>query len=155
MRDSNSDNGIIGEGTLPSTTTSAIRQVTPRIKLPKTRGFRQPRLTDSMNPTTTPPSPRVASSAPDQSIRLALAMRLSGIRQSEMVITANASGRLMKNIDRQETCSTSQPPRTGPMAVVIVVKPDQVPIARPRLFSSKVAPIIARLPGTRSAAPAP
>ena len=61
----------------------------------------------------------------------------------------------MKNTQRQEACSISQPPRTGPTAVVIAVKPDQVPMARPRSFSSKEALMMARLPGTRSAAPMP
>ena len=61
----------------------------------------------------------------------------------------------MKNAQRHEACSMSQPPSTGPSAMVIAVKPDQVPIARPREASSKDALMIARLPGTISAAPIP
>ena len=61
----------------------------------------------------------------------------------------------MKNTQRQEACSISQPPRTGPIAVVIEVKPDHVPMARPRASSLKDALIIERLPGTRNAAPIP
>jgi len=38
----------------------------------------------------------------------------------------------MKNTHRQDACCTNHPPSTGPMAAVIEVKPDQVPIARPR-----------------------
>ena len=49
----------------------------------------------------------------------------------------------------------SHPPRTGPSAVVMAVKPDHVPMARPRDDSSKVALMIARLLGTRNAAPMP
>ncbi len=49
----------------------------------------------------------------------------------------------------------SHPPNTGPRAVVIAVKPDQVPIARPRFFSPNEALIIARLLGTIAAAPIP
>ena len=49
----------------------------------------------------------------------------------------------------------SQPPNTGPSAVVIVVNPDQVPMARPRSFSAKNALTIERLPGTINAAPTP
>ena len=49
---------------------------------------------------------------------------------SPTAITAAASGKLMKNAQRQEACSLSQPPRTGPTAVVIAVKPDHVPPAR-------------------------
>jgi hypothetical protein len=38
---------------------------------------------------------------------------------------------------------------------VIAEKPDQIPIARPRSVSEKEALMIARLPGTSSAAPIP
>jgi hypothetical protein len=52
-------------------------------------------------------------------------------RQSEIAITAAASGRLMKNTARHEMFD--QPAaRTGPIAVVIAEKPDHVPIALPR-----------------------
>ena len=64
-------------------------------------------------------------------------------------------GRLMKNTHLQETFATNHPPRTGPTAAVMPVNADQVPIARPRLDSSNDALRIARLPGTRSAAPTP
>jgi len=37
----------------------------------------------------------------------------------------------------------------------MAVKPDQVPMARPRCSLSKKAPMIARLPGTSSAPPTP
>ena len=70
-------------------------------------------------------------------------------------MTMTASGTLRKNTARQLTCSTSQPPLTGPIAVVIALNPDQVPIAAPRSASSNVALMIARLPGTRNAAPMP
>src|ERR1043166_390252 len=67
-------------------------------------------------------------------------------------MTAIASGTFRKNTARHETCSTSQPPNTGPNAVVIAEKPDQVPIALPRSSSSKQELINARLPGTSSGA---
>jgi hypothetical protein len=54
----------------------------------------------------------------------------------------------------QEACSISHPPRTGPRAV-FAVKPDHVPIALPRDFSSNEALMIARLPGTKNAAARP
>ena len=66
-----------------------------------------------------------------------------------------ASGTFRKNTARQLMCSINQPPVTGPIAAVIAVKPDQVPIARPRSASAKVALMMARLPGTRKAAPSP
>ncbi len=70
-------------------------------------------------------------------------------------MTSAATGTLRKNTARQLTCSISQPPATGPMLAVIALKPDHVPIARPRSSPSNVALMIARLPGTRSAAPTP
>src|SRR5438876_12430801 len=114
---------------LASTNTNTIRQQQPTIKLPITRGCDQPRLTDSMNPFTKPPNPRVTTRAPIQSICPAETLRLSRTCQSEMAITAAATGRLMQKTQRQEACSTSQPPGTGPTPVVIAVKPDHVPTA--------------------------
>ena len=70
-------------------------------------------------------------------------------------ITAAASGTLIKNAHRQDACSISHPPITGPIAVVIALKPDHVPMALPRDFSSKQALMIAKLPGVRNAAPIP
>ncbi len=55
-----------------------------------------------------------------------------------------ANGALMKNAARQLTCWISHPPITGPSAVVMDVNPDQVPIARPRSASLKVALMMAR-----------
>ena len=61
----------------------------------------------------------------------------------------------MKNTARQEIVSTSHPPSTGPIAAVMALKPDQVPMARPRSSSANELLMIARLPGTRNAAPIP
>ena len=61
----------------------------------------------------------------------------------------------MKNTHLHEPCSVNHPPSTGPMAAVIDVKPDHVPMARPRSFWEKLALIRARLPGTSSAPPIP
>src|SRR5260370_37474075 len=61
----------------------------------------------------------------------------------------------MKNTHRQEPCCANHPPRTGPAAAVMEVNPDQVPIARPRSPSEKLALIRARLPGTSNAPPTP
>ena len=41
----------------------------------------------------------------------------------------------------------SHPPRTGPITAVIAVKPDQVPMARPRSLSSNDAPMIDKTSG--------
>jgi hypothetical protein len=69
--------------------------------------------------------------------------------------TTAASGRLIKNIHRHEACSTSQPPSTGPTPAEMAVKPDQVPMARPRFSLENDALMMARLPGTSIAAPTP
>src|SRR5271154_1140136 len=129
----------MGELTRASTSIKPARHAKPAIRLPKIRGCLQPRRVDSIIPYTTPPSPRVTTNAPSQSTRRVVVSRLAGIRRSEMAITMAATGTLMKNAQRQEACSISHPPRTGPKAVVIAVKPDHVPIARPRSFSSNDA----------------
>ena len=77
------------------------------------------------------------------------------MNRNDKPATITASGTFRKNTARQLTCSINQPPVTGPIAAVIALNPDQVPIARPRSASSKVALMIARLPGTRKAAPSP
>ena len=61
----------------------------------------------------------------------------------------------MKKIARHDSASTSQPPSTGPNAVVSAETPAQVPIARPRSSSANEALMIARLLGTSSAPPTP
>ena len=61
----------------------------------------------------------------------------------------------MKKTARQETVSTSHPPSIGPIAAVIALKPDHVPMARPRSSSGKELLMIARLPGISKAAPLP
>ena len=49
-----------------------------------------------------------------------------------MTKTIAANGKLMKKTARQEKCSINHPPSTGPIAAVMAVNPDQVPMARPR-----------------------
>ena len=83
------------------------------------------------------------------------AVRLSGTFHRPGRATAIPMGTLMKNTQRQDPCSANHPPRTGPMAAVMEVKPDHVPMARPRSCCEKLALISARLPGTRSAPPIP
>ena len=84
------------------------------------------------------PSATVISSAPDQSnLTLSLVASLSGTRQIVSTTVTSARGRLIKNTHRQDACCTSHPPSTGPIAAVIAVKPDHVPIARPRCSGEK------------------
>ena len=81
--------------------------------------------------------------------------RLSSMKRADTAITRAAIGTFRKNAARQVTCSISQPPATGPMPDVMALKPDHVPMARPRSAPSNVALMIARLPGTSRAAPTP
>ena len=102
------------------------------------------------------PKPSVASALPNQSnFVFASSSLLSGTCHREIISTISASGTLIKNTARHETCSISQPPKIGPMLAVIAVKADHVPIAFPRFASSKEALMMARLPGTSNAPPMP
>ena len=69
--------------------------------------------------------------------------------------TRAPTGRLNKKSQRQEAWETTQPPATGPIAPVIALAADQVPIAAPRASAEYAALMSARLPGTSSAAPTP
>src|ERR1700678_1671605 len=99
----------------------------PRTRAPQTRACLHPRLADSMNPYAKPPKPTVAANAPAQSILPDARFLLSGTCHNESTMTAAAIGTFMKNAHRQEACSINQPPKTGPIAVVIAVNPDHVP----------------------------
>src|SRR5579862_1891405 len=145
----------MGAATCFSITIKRKRKASPRSRLPATRELLQPAVADSKIPYTSPASPRVTVKAPSQSIFRASDLRDSGTCRKEIQITAAASGTLMKKTQCHEACSTSHPPITGPIAAVIDVNPDHVPIARPRDSSSKDALIIARLLGTSAAAPIP
>ena len=61
----------------------------------------------------------------------------------------------MKKMSRHDTASMSHPPTNGPSAPATPASPDHAPMARPRSSGWKLAEMSARLPGTRSAAPAP
>src|SRR5262249_9454211 len=153
FRDRKSPSETIGAGERASTTRKAIRAPRPRTPASLTAN---PSSGAWIRAYVVAPSPKVASIAPCQSnLPVAAGLRLAGPRHRVIKTTAAAIGRLMKKTQRQEACSTIQPPRTGPSAAVIAVKPDQVPIARPLSLSGNEALISARLPGTSKAAPAP
>ncbi len=82
-------------------------------------------------------------------------VRDSGMQRSAAQIAAAASGTLRKKIARHDQAVMSQPPSSGPIAVVTPERPAQAPIAGPCSSSAKLARRTARLPGTSSAAPAP
>src|SRR5260370_8225986 len=92
--------------------TNAIRQPKPTIKLPKTRGYLQPRLTDSMNPLTKPPNPIVTTKAPNQSTRAMAAPPPFGKPPNENENHAPPDRRLMQNAPPPPTTLHNPPPTT-------------------------------------------
>src|SRR5579862_264828 len=150
-----SSSGTIGELARASIHKKPPSNTTPAAIEPQTNGSRQPRIDDSMNAYVTPPNPAVAVSAPSQSTLPRFSSLLSGTCHTPSSTTAAAIGTLMKNTHRHDACWINHPPNTGPIAVVIAVNPDHIPIARPRSFSSNDALMIDKLPGTKKAAPSP
>jgi len=111
---------------------------------------------ESIRAKTIAPNPSTANRPPAQSNRRCSSpAELSGTFQTVRNRTVSPTGTLMKNTHRQEPCCVNHPPRTGPVAAVMEVNQDQVPIARPRSPSEKLALIRARLPGTSNAPPTP
>jgi len=109
-----------------------------------------------ISPKVSAPRPSVARLAPPAStVRSTSSSRLSGTRASAAIATKTARGKLIKKTYRHEACCASHPPSSGPSAAVIAAKPDQVPMARPRSASGKLALIKAKLPGVASAPPTP
>jgi hypothetical protein len=72
-----------------------------------------------------------------------------------IAITTIASGGLIRKTKRQEPTWSSQPPRNGAIADAVPLNPDQAPIALARSVSVKLAWMMARLAGVRSAPPTP
>src|ERR1700688_4849290 len=97
--------------------------------------------------------PKTTAAAPFQSIDFEFGSLLSAANSTASVTETTASGTFSRKIARQDTWSTSQPPRTGPVAAVNAPKPAQRPIALLRSLSANAAPNIARLAGVNSAAP--
>src|SRR5262249_26575352 len=147
VRERNTDNGNIGCRARASTSTNATSR---RVPTPTTGGA------DSISPKTTAPRPAVVNRVPSQSRTGGdPSLYASGTRRTVIARTIVAKGTLMEKTQRPEPCCTSHPPSTGPIAAVMDVNPDQVPIARPRSWSGKDPLIKARLLGTNNAPPRP
>src|SRR5215510_5012564 len=78
-----------------------------------------------------------------------------GAKSRRRRTATNASGGLIQNTDGQPKVSVSQPPTTGPPAVVRAEAAAHTPIARFLSALGNVAPIKARLAGVRIAAAIP
>ena len=78
----------------------------------------------------------MTAAAPAQSTGPDCAALLSRALASTSQTAIAATGRLMKNTARQEIAWVSQPPSTGPMALVRPLAPAQTPTAWPRPLAS-------------------
>ena len=72
-----------------------------------------------------------------------------------MVSAMAPIGTLMKKMLCHDTCSTSNPPITGPMAMARPDMAAQMPMAAPRSGPRNVAVMIESDPGSSMAAPRP
>ena len=97
----------------------------------------------------------VASTAPARSSGVLSALDSTGTDIQARTTAATASGRFNRNIDGQPMVSISQPPSTGPIAAAMAPAAAQRPMARPRASPEKAPPRMARLLGSRIAAPIP
>jgi hypothetical protein len=154
-RERKSANGTIGSLAFRSSGMNAMSAATPAIDAARTGVDDQPRAGASMNAKTTPPRPSVTRNVPSQSMAPARFPASRGTCSRTIQSTAMAIGALMRNTARHEIVCTSTPPSSGPAMTDSEVSADHVPIARPRSSRGNVAAMIARLPGTSSAAPPP
>ena len=148
--------GIMGWLPRASTARNPPSAATPRTPRTTTVGSVHPWASPSVSAYVTPARPRAVSAAPARSSfwpRTA-GLEVSGMRRAAQTTTA-ARGMLITKISRQETASTNQPPRKGPMAVETPASPDHAPMAAPRSSGSNTASRMARLPGVSRAAPTP
>ena len=148
--------GSIGARARASRAMKAARPRSPTAAAASTGAEPPPRVGASISANTIPARPSVAAAAPATSTGPSPASpRLSGTLATQASNSTTPIGTLSRKAQRHEKWSTRKPPTTGPIAAVMPLNADQVPIARPRSASGKLAPSSARLPGTSSAAPMP
>ncbi len=156
LRLRNRCSGSIGARARASQAMKVARPTSPTAAATSTGADAQPRVGASISANTTPARPSVAAVAPAMSTGPSTTSpRLSGTLAMHSNSSTPPIGTLSRKAQRQEKWSTRKPPTTGPMAAVMPLNADQVPMARPRSASGKPAPSSARLPGTSSAAPMP
>ena len=119
-------------------------------------GEPQPQELPSTSASTSAVRPVDSAAMPGKStVRATVSSRDSRVANSVTTTARTATGRLMKKIARQETCSVSAPPTTGPIASARAETPAQVPIALPRSSGGKALEMIDRVAGIMNAAPMP
>ncbi len=147
---------IIGTGTRRSTAAKKAMPSAASANRPRIRGEPQPQALASTSASTSAVRPSVMTLMPAMStFGTTVSSRDSLAANSVTTIAPAATGRLMKKIDCQETCSTSTPPSTGPIASASAETPAQVPIACPRSCGGNVFVMIDSVAGIISAAPMP
>jgi hypothetical protein len=88
-------------------------------------------------------------------LRVTVSSRLFSAANSVTTTHTAATGRFTKKIDCHDTCSTRNPPSSGPIARASPDTPAQVPIAFPRSSGGNALEMIESVPGIMSAAPPP
>ena len=156
MRERKNVKSTIGTGTRRSTAAKLAMPTAASANRPRIRGEPQPHAFASTSASTSAVRPTVMTLMPVTStFGITVSSRDSFAANSVTAIAPAATGRLMKKIDCQETCSTSRPPRTGPIASASAETPAHVPIACPRSWGGNVFVMIDSVAGIISAAPMP
>ena len=155
LRARNRLSGSIGCGARRSHSTNATSETRPTTSGTSTIGESQPYRSCSMSANTVPPSPTTPNVAPSQSMRSRF--RFGSSRPNARISTSTTAmgRRLIQNAARQETRSTSMPPKSGPIRNALVVHAVHRPIARPCSDFGNVATMSASELGTSSAPAAP
>jgi hypothetical protein len=156
VRERKKPKSTIGTATRRSTWTKAVRPIAASANRPSTRAEPQPHAPASTSASVSAVMPAVIAATPAKSTDgRTVSSRDSRVAKRVTTIAPAATGRLMKKIDCQETCSTSTPPSTGPIASASAETPAHMPIARPRSCGGKTFVMIDSVAGIMSAAPTP
>ena len=119
----------------------------PPKKLSRMIGSPQPRRGSSIRANTGPARPSAQSTPPTRSTRARFAPVGCPARDrvgDEPGRVTRANGTLTRNTQRQDACSTSQPPASGPITKAMPVHAVHAPIAAPRASPVNVVAITAR-----------
>ncbi len=151
----NTERSSIGSSTRRSQRPNSARIAAPPPNAPRITASVQPRSGASIRPQTTAVSPATDSAAPTQSSRGFDGSRDSGTSTNAPTRHAAIAGRLKRKIQRQSTCSISQPPVTGPIATPSPATAAQMAIARGRSDAGKMLVRMESVVGMIPAAPTP
>ena len=149
-------NWTIGARTRSSIATNAASPAAPPTNSPTTAGEPQPHELPSISASTSAVNAAVRTATPGKSITRSIVRSRDSRTANSVAMTATtATGRLMKKIALQETCSTRNPPTNGPIESANAETPAQVPIALPRSAGVNALVMIESVAGIISAAPVP